>query len=140
MKRDRGQVVVGSAVEQWIIGERAGGHQANDFALDQPLGGRGVFGLFADGNLVARGDHFAEVAIDRMKRHARHRNFVRGPLVAAGQRHTQHFGGQFGVFPEHLIKIPHPKKQHVARMQRLEFLILPHRGGKGFGGRIGHGY
>ena len=35
--------------------------------------------------------------------------------------------GQSGVFPEHLVEIPHAEEQYVTRVLGFELLILPHR-------------
>ena len=53
VKREGSKVVVGSSIQQRIIRERAGRHEADDFSADYAFRLGGVFGLFADGDLAA---------------------------------------------------------------------------------------
>ena len=61
-------------VEMLRIRQRAGGHDADDFALDDALGFFRVFDLIADGDAEAFLDQPREIGIESVMRHAAHRN------------------------------------------------------------------
>ena len=71
-------------LEQPGLAERARRDDARDLAAHQPLGLRGVLDLVADRDLEAGAHQLAEVALERVVRHAAHRRLVLG--AAAGAR------------------------------------------------------
>ncbi len=123
-------MIVVAAVEKRIIGERARRHEPDDLPLNDPFGQGWVFHLLANRDAMSRRDHPAEISFNRVERHTRHRNRVFGAEAAStstGEGHAQRPGGELHVLPEHLIEIPHPKKQHVIGILLLEGLVLLHR-------------
>ena len=56
------------------VGQRAGRDDADDLALDEALGLARVFDLIADGDAETLLDQARDVAVDRVKRHAAHRD------------------------------------------------------------------
>ena len=88
--------------------------------------------MFADGDFVAGGDHPAEVAVDGVERDAGHGDGVLGVEAAAGaagEGDAEDFGGEFGVFPEHFVKIAHAEKEDVVWVLGFELVVLAHGGG-----------
>ena len=62
---DGGEEVGGLRVEQPVVGQRAGGDDADDLALDQPLGELRVLDLLADRRTLAGLDELGQVRIER---------------------------------------------------------------------------
>ena len=145
-KRHSSEWVFAALFEHGFVGERAWGDEAGDLATDNALGGRGVFHLLAYSHAMPCCDHPAEVAFDRMKRHARHRHAC-GALC---ERDAERFVGERRVVVEHFIEIAHAEEEHALRVLLFECAVLPHRrrvlldrrrgGSSGVGrGAIGHG-
>ena len=109
---------------------RAGGDDADDVPVHQPLGQGGVLHLLADGHLVALGDQPGDVGVGAVVGHAAHGGALRLRLapVPAGQGQLQLLGYQLGVLVEHLVKITQPEKQNTVRVQLLHAQVLLHHG------------
>ena len=58
---DGRQVVGGAGVHQGVVGQRAGGDDADDLSPHQPLGELGILHLLADGRPLARLDDLGQV-------------------------------------------------------------------------------
>ena len=77
---DDGRQVVGRLrVEQLLVGQRARRDDADDLALDQPLGEPRVLDLLADRRPLARLDELGQVRLERRVGKPRHRQGVRRP-------------------------------------------------------------
>ncbi len=109
---------------------RAGGDDADDVPVHQPLGQGRILHLLADGHLVALGDQPGDVGVGAVVGHAAHGGALRRRLapVPAGQGQLQLLGYQLGVLVEHLVKITQPEKQNTVRVQLLHAQILLHHG------------
>ncbi len=114
--RNRDQQVVARGVKQRFVGERAGGHDARDLALDRPLAGRRVADLLADGHRDAGAHQPREVALDRVVGHAGHRDRRAGRSAAAGQRDVEQRGGALRVVVEQLVEVAHAVEQQLVRV------------------------
>ena len=150
--RHRGQPVGGAGIEQAVLGQRAGGDDADDAALHHRLaaallGLRRVFHLLADGHAEALADQALQVGFVAVDRDAAHRDVLAQMLAALGQRDVQRPGGVHRVLEEHLVEIAHPVEQQAVGMGLLDLQILRHHrsgvgrndGGRDGGGRVGHG-
>ena len=123
----QGQQGVGASLrEQGLIGNRAGGNDTLDPALDRPLAQRRVPHLFANRNRLTLPDQTGQITVGGMTGHARHRDRLAGGFAALGQGNIQQAGGLAGVFIKQLIEVAHlEKKQHIG-IFGLETEILPH--------------
>ena len=74
----RAQVVALALLEHGGIGDRAGGDDADNAALNEPLCGCGVLYLLADGDLIALCDELADIRLRAVVRHAAHGGAQRG--------------------------------------------------------------
>ena len=135
--RQRGEEVVAARLEQAVLGQRAGGDEADDLAPHQRLGAapprrRRVLGLLADRDLEALPDQALEVALGAVDRHAAHRDVVALVAAALGQRDVERRRRELRVLEEQLVEVAHAEEQEAARMLGLERLILgDHRRGGG---------
>ena len=73
-RRHGREEVVAPGFEQSLLGQRARGHHADHLALDQALHRRGLADLLADRGGFALPNEPAEVVVQRVVRHAGHRN------------------------------------------------------------------
>jgi hypothetical protein len=122
--------VVGSpGLEQLVLGDRAGGDDASHLALDQALGQGRVFHLVADGDAVSRMEQFSQVMLDRLDRHAGHRDRA----VASGEGEAEDAGDEFGVFFKRLEEVAHAEQQDHPRVPGLGLPVLLHHRGHGGG-------
>src|SRR5262249_7187776 len=96
------QVVVAPGVEQRVLGQRAGGHQADDVPPHDALAaalfrlGR-VFELFADRDAVALRDQTVQVFVGAVHRDAAHRDVLTEVLATLGQDDAERPAGDFRV-------------------------------------------
>ena len=131
---DAGVVVVFRLVEHRAFGHGAGGHDADDVALDKTLCQRRVFHLLADGDLVALLDEAGNIALGGMERHAAHGHLVFGRfvlgVVAAGECEIQLPGCNARVLVEHLIEIAQTEKENAVGVPLLDSAVLLHHGRK----------
>ena len=72
------KVVALALLEHGGIGDRAGGDDADNAALNEPLCGCGVLYLLADGDLIALCDELADIRLRAVVRHAAHGCAQRG--------------------------------------------------------------
>ena len=126
-----GEIIVPPRLEQGLLGQRAGGDEADDLAADHGLRaalarlGR-VLHLLADRDAEALADQRQQVALGRVHRHAAHRDVLAEMLAALGQRDVEGGAGRLGVGEEHLVEVAHPVEQQRIRMLRLVLQILRH--------------
>ena len=121
------QVVVALGVQHGVFHDRAGGQNARDLALDQPLRQLGVFDLVADGGLVALGDQPGDVPFQGVVRDAGHRDARPGRLVLAPrQRDLQFAGDGLGVLAVGLIEVADAHQQTHIGPLGLDLKVLPH--------------
>ena len=122
---ERHQVVRFGRREQLVFGDRAGGDEAHDVALDDRFGAallrfRRVLDLFADGHAKAEPDQLLQIVIGRMDRHAAHRNFLAEMLAALRQRDAERARRFDRVLEEQFVEIAHPVEQQRIRIVRLD--------------------
>ena len=124
-------VVVFPLLQHGGVDEGAGGDDADDVPVHQPLGLGRVLGLLADGHLVALGDEAGDVALAGVVGHAAHGGaLLRGLVpVPGGESQVQLPGDQLGVLVEHLIKIPQPEEEDGIGIPLLHLQVLAHHGG-----------
>ena len=138
-----GQQQVGAGgVEQRVLGDRAGGDQADHGAADRRLAGAGlrVLHLLDHGDAEAAADQPAEIELGGVDGHAAHRDGGAGVLAATGQRDVEGGGGGFGVGEEELVEVAHAEKEQRVGVVRLDGEPLRHHGGGAGGVRDGgHG-
>ena len=131
---DAGIIIVFRLHQHRAFRHGAGRHDADDVALDEPLGQRRVLHLLADGDLVALGDEAGDIALGGMIGHAAHGDLVLGAfvlgMVARGERQIELARSDPRVLLEHLIKIPQPEKQQAVRIAFLDRIILLHHRGE----------
>ena len=138
---ERCQVVVAGGIEQGLLGDRAGGDDADDLAPHDGFGAAlaglvGILHLLADGHLAAAADRLGEIAVERMGGHAAHRNVLAAMLAAPGERDVENGRGLQRILEEQLVEIAHAVEQQTIRMRPLGREILRHRR-RGDGGRFG---
>ncbi len=113
------------------VGQRAGRHHADHFALDQTLRLARILDLIADGDAKALLDQAGDVVVDGVKGHAAHRDPAAvAVLRSRGERELQRAGGDQGVLEEHLVEIAHAEKQNRIAILLLGVQILAHRRGR----------
>ena len=76
-RRDREQQRIALVGEQVALGQRARRDDAHDLALDRPLGRADLADLLADRHRFAELDQLGEIGLDRVHRHAGHRDRLR---------------------------------------------------------------
>ncbi len=137
------QVVVAAGIEECILRQGSGRHQAHDVATNDTLGTAlsrfgGVLKLLAHRDAVAERDQAMQIFIGALDRNAAHGNVAAEMLAALGQYDPERAGGDFGVLKEQLIKITHPVEQKTIRIGSLDLDILLHHGrdAPGFIGRF----
>ena len=126
--RDRHQKRRLARVEVARVGQRARRDDADDFALDDALGLARILDLIADRDAKSLSDEAGDVAVDRVERHAAHRNAAAvGVLGSRGERQIEGAGGDESVFIEHFVEVAHPEEEDGIAMLLLRVEILPHR-------------
>ena len=128
------QMVVAAGVEQLVLGQGAGSHEAHHRPFDHRFGApllglRWILDLLADGHLEALADEAGEIAVGAVHRHAAHGNVLAQVLAAFGQRDIEGLGGQAGIVEEELVEIAHAIEQEAVRVGPLDFQVLGHHGG-----------
>ena len=71
-------------------------------------------------------DQALQIAVGGMDRHAAHRNILALVTSALGQRNAERCRGDLGIAKEHLVEIAHAVEQQIARIERLDLVILLH--------------
>ncbi len=93
-----------------------------------PLACAGVLDLVADRDLEAGTHQLAEVALERLMRHAAHRRFVFGAALARGERDLENGRRLRRVLVEHLEEVTHAIEQDRVRVLRLHLeVVAQHR-------------
>ena len=123
---ERQQQAVALVVEQRRVGQRAGGDDAHDFALDRAFRGVGIADLFADRDRFAPLDEPGEILLERMVGHAGHLDWLAGGGAAAGERDIEESRRFFRVAKKELVKIPHAIEQEHVGVLRLDAQVLLH--------------
>ena len=130
-----------AGLEQRFLGERPGGDEADDLAVDDGFGtalaglGR-VLHLLADRDAKALADELQEVAFGGVDRDAAHRDVLAEVLAALGERNVEGGGGGLGVGEEHLVEVAHPVEQQRVGVLRLVLEVLRHH--RRDAGVVGH--
>jgi len=124
---DRGEVVVGGAVEQALVEHGARGDDFHELTVHQAMAGRR--GLLAHGHLAAGGEQARDVARDRVVGDPAH-----GPAVALGEGEVEQRRALAGVPVEHLVEVSETEEQHRVTGPLPRGAILLHHGG-----RVAHG-
>ena len=129
---DGADEVVPPLLQHGGVHHRAGGDNADDVPVHQPLGGGRVLHLLADGDFVPLGDEPGDIGVGGVVGHPTHGGalFRRLVPVPGGEGEVQLGGHQLGVLLEHLVKIPQPEKQDAVRVELLHLHILLHHGGQ----------
>ena len=109
-----------------VVGD-ARGDKLGDAALDETLGGLGVFQLLADGDTHAGTHEAGKVLFQRMVRDAGEL----GVFAAAGhfacEGDSQHLRRLAGVVAKSLVKVTHPEQQHRIGELLFQFGMLLHQ-------------
>ena len=123
-------------LEQAVLGQRPGGDQADDLALQRRLAGAGlgVFHLLGDGDAEAAADQPGEVGLGRVHRDAAHRDGCALVLAAPGQRDVERGGGRLGVGEEQLVEVAHAQEQQRVGIGVLQLEPLRHGRRRALGG------
>jgi hypothetical protein len=110
------------------IRQRPGRHDADDFAFDDPFGLFWIFHLIADGDPEAFLHQPREVGIERVMRDAAHRDGRALSIFRTRcEREIQRARRDERILVEHLVEVPHAKKQDGIAILLLRIEILAHR-------------
>ena len=112
--------------EQVALGQRARRDDADDLALDRPLGRADLADLLADRDRFAEPDQLGEVAVDRVHRHAGHRDRLAGARAARGQGDVEQAMRALRVVEEELVEVAHPVEEERVGMLGLDAQVLLH--------------
>ena len=129
--------IVATRIEQRFLGQRAGSDDPHDRAVDQRLaaaglaGGLGAFGLFGDGDAVARLDQALEVGGRGMDGHAAHRHLLAVMLAAGGKGDVEHLARHPRIVEEQFEEVAHTVEQQAILRLRLQAEVLRHHRGRG---------
>ena len=121
-------------MEEVVLDDGSWGDDLDDVALDESLGGLGVFHLLGDGDLEAAVEESCDVGLDGVVGDAAH-----GDAGACGEDDIHDGGGGLGVVEEEFVEVAHAEEEDGVRRQFLLGLhILSHGGGELFGDGGGH--
>ena len=112
--------------EQVALGQRARRDDADDLALDRPLGRADLADLLADRDRLAEPDQLGEVAVDRVHRHAGHRDRLARARAARGQGDVEQAMRALRVVEEELVEVAHPVEEERVGMLGLDAQVLLH--------------
>ena len=124
----RGQQVVLARFEQGFLGDRTRGDHAYYFALDQALARHGFADLFANGRRFAQAHQPGQVIVERVVRHARHRDRRAAGFAARGQGDVEQLRRAPRVVVKDFVEIAHAKQQQSVGKLRLDAEVLLHQG------------
>ena len=127
-RKDCRQKIAFPRIEQCLIGQRAGSHDAGHFPFDQPFRFFGVFDLIADSSPKPGTDQLLQIVFQSMKREPRHRNGIGGAFIPAGERQAENFRSQLGIFIEQFIEISHAKQEQRTRIAAFDLHVAVHHG------------
>ena len=124
-----GKIIVILRWQKIIFGQGAGGQDANDLAAQRSLAPTlflrfRVLYLLADGNAVPGSNQPREISVNRMNRHAAHRNVIAITLASFCQGDAKRCRTGFGIFEEHLVEIAHPVEKQRIRMRLFHREVL----------------
>jgi len=136
VQRDGGKQCLLARIDQRGIGHRAWCDDARYLALDRAFGQAGNADLFDDGDGLARPHQTSEVGVERVKRHARHRDRRAAGLTPRSQRNVEKLGRALGVVVEQFVEIAHPVQHQLVRVLALERQVLLHHRGVGHAGAV----
>ena len=119
---------LGLVVQQFHVGQRAGGDHPYHLALHRPLASR-LADLFADGHRFALLDEPGQVGVYRVKRYTRHAHGLPTGLPALGQGDVEQAGRFLGVGIKKLVEVTHAVEEQGIGIVHLEPKILLHHGG-----------
>ena len=128
----RQQQRFGFVALQFAVGQRARGNDAHHFSLYRAFASD-LAHLFAHRHRLAQRNKPRQVALNRVKWHARHHHWLPGRLAPARQRNVQQARGFFGVGIKQLVKIPHAVQQQCVGVPGFQAQVLLHHRGVLFG-------
>ena len=134
---DRNEQAIALGIEQSCVGDRSGSDNAGDAALDGTLRRCRITDLLADRNRFAAADELRQILVDRVIRHARHRNRAAGGLAARSQRDVEERSRALRVAVEQLVEIAHAVEHELVGMLSLYPKVLLHHRGMGRQRRLG---
>ena len=123
------QKVIAAFIQHRCLNDRTRRDHAHNIALDQSLGGLGVFYLLANRHLITLAHQATNIAFAGVIGHAAHGRTLFLSAVAAGQRQFQFTRDQNGIVKEHLIKIAQTIKQNIIAALLLDLEVLLHHWG-----------
>ena len=130
--KKRGDAVGLLVFQQGGIRQRAGGHDAHDFALHH-LARAHFADLFANRHAFAQLHQFHQILLRRVIRHARHLDGLAVALAARGERDVQQLRRLYRVVEKQFIKIAHAVKHQFVLVLGFNCKVLLHHGRKRFG-------
>ena len=101
--------------ERRVLGQRAGGDDAHDRAVDDARRVPRILHLVADHDLLAHADQPVDVGLGAARRHAGHRHGFFA-LVARREREPEEPRCLLGVLEEELEEVSHPEEEEAVRM------------------------
>jgi hypothetical protein len=128
----RHQIVVAARIEQRVLGDRAGGDDADHLAADDGLGaallrlGR-ILHLLADGDLEALADQLRKIGIGGVGGHAAHGYVLAAVLAALGEGDVERLRRLHRIVEEQLVEIAHAVEQQAIGVRPLGREVLRHR-------------
>ena len=125
-----GKIIIPVFVEHTASGARARRDHADHVPLYDALCKGGVFGLLADGHLIALCHQPGDIGIGGMERHAAHGGALFLPAVAPGEHQLELTGGDLRILVKHLVEVAEAIEKKGVLVIRLDCEILLHHGGK----------
>ncbi len=128
---DAGEIIVPARVEEALLGQGAGGDDADDRPPHRTLAAApprlgGILDLVADRDLEAGADQAREIGFGGVDRDAAHRDVGAVVPAALGQRDVERLRRGGRVVEEQLEKIAHPEEQQAAGVRLLDLVVLGH--------------
>ena len=126
---ERGKEIMRARRQQIILGQGAGSQDPDHLATKRALATtlflcRRVLDLLANGDAVTGADQTRQITVNRMYRHAAHRNVVAIALAALGQRNAKRRRADLRILEEHLVKIAHAIEQQRVGVRFFDPQIL----------------
>ncbi len=121
-----GEQRVATFFEQRVFGYRARCDDAHHLPIHRAFAGRRIADLFADRHRLTEAHQLGQVLIDRVHRHAAHRNRLAGRLSACRQRDIEQLRRALRIAVKQLVEIAHAVKQQNVRMLGLDAQELLH--------------
>ena len=109
-RRDRREVVVGLAVEQLLLDQRARRYEPHDVAANQTIGLRNLE-LLRERHDEALRDEPREIPRERVMRHPGHRHALTRTGLFAGERDLQRARDRLGVLAVRFVEIADAREQ-----------------------------